>query len=641
MAHFNKEPADNDLLDEIKRATVTYKKFLSNIRVTHKNFQQNYIAILNLIYTIYICGGTLSQQEIMDFETITEYRESFLDDAMICTRVFELLEVGFDSNKTIAYFFQSPTFLSKFSTKYVLHYDILREITYYPEAPPINLDMIDRMIDRNKVDMTAEQLMEYINHPQADLNLALKLTRYRPIDLSTDIYRRIIVYGSFDSFKVAISGGAIQLDESVLMMCCYMEVSQKNMKMRYVLDNKIVPTKKVFDQIIKMVGGPKREMKFCNQSPTHHELVEMIIDYGYCPTYEDVLIALNNGVVISRIERFNITFDKEYTRWSVDNNYNPYKVPNMIPDVNCLVELCKKGGNLSAIKKMINSFNLVPNTECLRAACTNKSSMQIIRLLIQYGAVPDIECIHNMAVALNSRALILVIDEYKKNNVPKIIERPNTINGNVERLEFSENGHTIEETIQKNSEKVGNDNNDNNDNNDKNDKNDNNDNNDKNKKEQRQSDPANNLDPTNVPITFDPTQDIAGLIPQNIKALINVDTGVLSFLDFREKMVLYLNRQNAFSRTHIVLKKPYLFNAQETIQVRQINEWAYWLLTGDQSDPIDPVVVADERMIETRRERRKNASMRKNTKSKETDEETNKGTSTKKTKITVKKRTIL
>lgn len=466
MANINNKI--DDLLDVVKIAKELYKRILSSIRIMpksmHASVPYHFKDVLKNIYMIYICGGTLNHNEIIEFEyvldRINQHISMLYNDVQIYTIFWNLLEIGFVSNKTLAIFLYSSAFMEMYASKYVLTYDVLREITHRPNLNPINLDLVDQMIDSNRVDVTVEQLTNYINHNSANYDIAIKLARCHPITILTDIYKQIVRHRSFDIFKLILSQNAIPLDESLLTMCCEYEVYQKNLKIHHILDNKIIPTKIVFDQAIKEAGIMRDRSSVLNRNCNYNEIVDMIIDYGYCPTYDDILNALYNGVVIRRIERFNITFDIKYTKFCLHNDYNPYKVPNMIPDMDCLIERCKKGGNLKSIKKMVNDFNLVPNTECLRAACTNTASVRTISYLLSKKAIPDIVCIENMAAAMNSRSLKFIINEYKKTiTTPKMIEgtiitnKNDQLNPHNDTLEkFDKRWHHNKEKDQQNSE---------------------------------------------------------------------------------------------------------------------------------------------------------------------------------------------
>ena len=71
-------------------------------------------------------------------------------------------------------------------------------------------------------------------------------------------------------------------------------------KIKFILDNKIEPTQVAFCNIIMAASISK----YCDMYA--HKIMESIlnlfIDYGYAPTYNDVISALKKNLILANIE---------------------------------------------------------------------------------------------------------------------------------------------------------------------------------------------------------------------------------------------------------------------------------------------------------------------------------------------------
>lgn len=143
--------------------------------------------------------------------------------------------------------------------------------------------------------------------------------------------------------------------------------------------------------------------------------IEILIKYGYVPTYDDVSFAVKYRVEIPNIERFAIVVDKKVLELCRKYNFYPkkYKFNDVSKEMLELEQLC-----LTRRLKVINSFvkkhNLVPDTKCMENASCYQSN-PVFGCLISYGGVVNLQCVKNCANEFrNNELLLTIIDEFNK-----------------------------------------------------------------------------------------------------------------------------------------------------------------------------------------------------------------------------------
>lgn len=154
-----------------------------------------------------------------------------------------------------------------------------------------------------------------------------------------------------------------------------------------------------------------------------NSIIELLIKYGYVPTYDDVAIAIDNRCKIDGIETFNIVLDDNIYKKCILLNYYPYKKENFKPTMEHLYMECQKVSNVANVKKLVK-IGLVPDIECLRRACNNKNNIQMIKYLTDtHNLVPDKICFENMAQSIGNPTLTQLLCGIEMNNTKKNINK--------------------------------------------------------------------------------------------------------------------------------------------------------------------------------------------------------------------------
>lgn len=212
------------------------------------------------------------------------------------------------------------------------------------------------------------------------------------------------------------------LDENVLITACENANAQT---VKYILDNKIIPTKKCFDATLKNGNGDydgndnaygyRRRYRKNSETSSQNasNIITLLIGYGYKMTYDDIYNATKNRIKIDKFDSLNIKLDQKFLELCVTLSFYPYNMDGITPTSACLEKECVKSGNITNIRKLL-SQGVKPTVKCLQNASTIRNNLQVIRLLIEKGVKPDIICIMNMAKSLGSSSLDLLITEFMK-----------------------------------------------------------------------------------------------------------------------------------------------------------------------------------------------------------------------------------
>lgn len=378
--------------------------------------------------------------------------------------------------------------------------------------------------------------------------------------------------------KIIMCGGI--LNTTILEYACLSNRERCN-KIKFVLDNKVDPTQKAFQNIIASSNeyGDEAHKKFrwmqYDPSNSVNRSIELLVDAGYKITYDDLKLALNKKIVIQDIERFNIVFDESYLDICSKVSMYPYKTKNLQPNLICLQNECKKSGNLQVIKKMIKESNLKPDTECLKSACRLRSNAQTIKFLVENGAKVNIDCIKCISDTIRNRSLDYILDIFIQQNAANPVNK----NENNQSNDNDNESNDIESNDNVTNENMTNDNMTNDNMTNENMTNDNptnenmiNDNLvDDNGKKQK-------VIITKIPHNFIPSDPVYDMIPEELRKILKLNDDTTDFLEFRSKMIGYLIKNKMITTDGIKLKSPFLYNDDEIIQLDEINEWIYGLL---------------------------------------------------------------
>lgn len=274
-------------------------------------------------------------------------------------------------------------------------------------------DIADILSKYDKLEVTAYQL-EAASAKNIKKTIMNILTR--KISPTSNSIVNAIKHKNIDLVKTMLNLGGFKVDSSLLVAAC----ESKDYEMiKLFLDLKIIPTSICFKKIVSnedISGYGYRRSRYLGKTNKYNDiskLVDLLINYGYKPTYDDIVVATRNHIKINNIELYDIKLDEKFLEVCAEYNYYPYQLKDINPTTKCLEKACTKSGNLTAIKDLVKN-NVKPNTQCLREACKHKNNLQTIKFLIQHGAKPDLECIENISNVLGNRSLLFIINEYKK-----------------------------------------------------------------------------------------------------------------------------------------------------------------------------------------------------------------------------------
>ncbi len=205
------------------------------------------------------------------------------------------------------------------------------------------------------------------------------------------------------------------------------------------LNNKIIPNKKLFEILIKSDNEPNKfneqlsyklkifEIdnekeyflysefdKFNIQSKSLlirkikkeqyysiQEISALFEKYGYVYTDDDYLLSVTNKILISSHYFYDLTCNETYIRKFLDicaqNSFYPFFEDRGYPkpDQKCLYIECGKKNNIKIIKQLVENF-VNFDIECLRISCGVNNNLSVIKYFIEKkNILPDIECVKN------------------------------------------------------------------------------------------------------------------------------------------------------------------------------------------------------------------------------------------------------
>jgi len=198
------------------------------------------------------------------------------------------------------------------------------------------------------------------------------------------------------NFFKKFSDFGIYPDSSCLEKACY-KCPPKLIK--EILDMRIPPNCKSFDAAV-------------SNRNNRNEIIELLIYYGYSPTYENILNASKNGVEIQDIHRFEIELDKEILRACLKSSYGfypkSYKIKNVSEQMKELHLKLNSNSSLTIIKKIITTYNLVPDDIAMEIACDHRNS-NVCQYLIDAGGPITPLCVRNVVANLSRSSFALIL----------------------------------------------------------------------------------------------------------------------------------------------------------------------------------------------------------------------------------------
>ena len=192
------------------------------------------------------------------------------------------------------------------------------------------------------------------------------------------------------------------------------------------LNYRLMPNKKCFTNIF--IHNTNKYGYKCYNKNSRQSIVNLLIEFGYNPNFDDAVIALEYNCIINDIHRFNIKLDEKLLEYCYKYNNHIYDI-KATPTIKCLREECKKVGNIKSIKDIILKHGVKPDILCLENACKNRSNIQIVSFLIKHGIIPNINCIKETANCFSQNTTLMhLINNYKDSNEKKSLSTQYNIN---------------------------------------------------------------------------------------------------------------------------------------------------------------------------------------------------------------------
>lgn len=521
-------------------------------RLTKSEITQTF----KLISMYYNSGKTLEQKTI----------------DIICNNISGIWGFVDVLSDSIEYIKQLKPYNIKFTSDFLMCILITDVDVYnYIDQKNIDISFISKLDDKEYSNDIAEKIVssgrfaelkltqKWINayisqYDKGNSTILYELLNNPGVKINESIKTHIMCKNNVKLFGLLLSHD-VKISTELLNYIILNAKEYKYEKILFLLNNKVIPTNETFNNIVK---SHNPQISFCGHIKRHINIndnatiLNLIIDYGYIPTYDDVKNALRRKLVINNIERFNIPFDHTYLGICAEVSIYPYKI-DIEPDIKCLEKECDKPGNLSIIKKIIKKTNIKPNTTCIRNACKHRNNIQTIKFLVSKGAVIDFECLLGTIKSQYSAPLTYVCEEYLKNKALDCYDNKNDDdNINTDNIENTRSNDT-DDTKTNVNEDV--------------------------KVEQTKT-----IEPiqyvSNIPNTFKAYDNVYMNIPQKLlDILILSNTDTITFMEFRKKVLEYLYNNNKITQNGIhIIDNTFMFNGLDKFNLIDINEYVYGLL---------------------------------------------------------------
>jgi hypothetical protein len=173
-------------------------------------------------------------------------------------------------------------------------------------------------------------------------------------------------------------------------------------KLEFFLEKKVLPTKKLFNNICNFLRDFIHEdtsgyyKKASENIRDVTDFVNLLVNYGYHFTTDDIIILTQNYLIITNIEDYNIDLEnKDLSNAIKEANYNPYNIKIGYTNNN-LEEKCKTKLTLHEIKNILNeNKKLKLNQKCFENLCKSSDYSTIKSIMKLYKLKPNMKCIMN------------------------------------------------------------------------------------------------------------------------------------------------------------------------------------------------------------------------------------------------------
>ncbi len=161
------------------------------------------------------------------------------------------------------------------------------------------------------------------------------------------------------------------------------------------------------EHIIAVVKNRKRNNR--------QRALNIILQFGYIPTYEDINIVAEHSCYVPNVEKYNIKFDKllieKCVAYGVGQHYD-FSAYGYDKNVLELEQLCKIG-KMKPIRDFIIIHNVIPSTKAVEYASRHHNK-SLIKLLSDKGGIVNYNCFVSIVCASNRKIDFGIIDDAKR-----------------------------------------------------------------------------------------------------------------------------------------------------------------------------------------------------------------------------------
>jgi hypothetical protein len=253
----------------------------------------------------------------------------------------------------------------------------------------------------------------------------------------------ILHFDDEELFKLIIITTQYKLDIVVLEEAC--KLNSINI-MKFILNNKISPSKTCLKNVV--IGNlEKHDYKLNNEAfgsvltiygekycyvENYHNIkykignyeydskiatmcIELLIQYGYKITQEDVINCILSHIKINNIENMNVELDSKVYDACITANFQiSDKLANkMMTDIKGLRNACKNS-SLNIVRQITKSGIKLDN-ECLRLACSRKGNLPMIRYIVENQNLPlDTKCLLECVSLIKNKQAKYMVESFIK-----------------------------------------------------------------------------------------------------------------------------------------------------------------------------------------------------------------------------------
>ncbi len=248
-----------------------------------------------------------------------------------------------------------------------------------------------KIVDKVKADTSHLLQVSFYTTDQSELAEKIIAQGVKPTDV---MLANAIGKSHGDVF---LKHGAKYNTASLEKVCTFREKSNGyNKLILNILKTGVKPTQQCFQNYTSR-NRYRRKCKAFNADNAAN-MIEKFIEYGYTPTYDDLLYALKNGYYIKNVTRFNYSFTREVYQLCHPMGWYPYgeKDTGLAFGIDELQDMCDTPNvDPSCIKKFIKEHHIKPTIECLQNVCKYNNASLIHMFIVEYGLKPDKVCITN------------------------------------------------------------------------------------------------------------------------------------------------------------------------------------------------------------------------------------------------------